>query len=345
MRIGSLCSGYEGIALGLELLFPVQHVFFADPNSAASAILAHHWPHVPNLGDLTSVDWATQAAIDLLTAGYPCQPFSLAGKRRGADDERHLWPHIAVAIGVLRPRRVFLENVAGHVSLGLGVVLGDLAALGYDATWGVVRASDAGAPHRRERLFILAADAGSSGQQRPLLQVRGTRSGDVPARSGAASAADANGLGRARARRGGGAAGERRTPDRRALTDSDSHGQPRLGRVDDGERDADRRGRADIAWGAYESAVRRWEHVTGCRAPAPTESGRHGKPRLSAVFVEWLMGLPAGHVTAVPGLNRAAQLKALGNGVVPQQCALALQVLSGLLDRHPVTSQPRKATA
>jgi DNA (cytosine-5)-methyltransferase 1 len=81
------------------------------------------------------------------------------------------------------------------------------------------------------------------------------------------------------------------------------------------------------AFGPYSAAIARWEHALGRPAPSPTEPGREGRPRLSPAFVEWMMGLPEGHVTAVPGLSRVAQLKMLGNGVVPQQAALALRLL------------------
>jgi len=135
MRIGSLCSGYGGLDLGAQAVLGgtvAWHVEY-DPN--ASRILAHHWPNVPNLGDLTAVDWTQVEPVDVLTAGYPCQPFSHAGQRKGSADVRHLWPHVARAISVLRPRLVLLENVRGHVSLGLDAVIGDLSRLGYDARW------------------------------------------------------------------------------------------------------------------------------------------------------------------------------------------------------------------
>src|SRR4051794_26717900 len=128
-----------------------------------SAVLDARVPDVPNYGDVTTTDWSQVEPVDWITAGYPCQPFSHAGKRRGSKDERHIWPYVRDAVGVLRPGHVLLENVAGHLSLGLDAVLGDLAALGYDTRWGVVRAADAGAPHKRARIFISAADAGRAG--------------------------------------------------------------------------------------------------------------------------------------------------------------------------------------
>ena len=130
--------------------------FVADNDPGAAAVLAHHFPGVPNLGDIKSADWLSLGAVDIFCGGYPCQPFSQAGRRLGAADERHIWPHIVTAIDVLRPPLVVLENVQGHLTLGFDIVLADLAALGYGAEWVTVTASAAGACHRRARLFILA---------------------------------------------------------------------------------------------------------------------------------------------------------------------------------------------
>jgi hypothetical protein len=176
----------------------------------------------------------------------------------------------------------------------LGAVLGDLAELGYDARWCGVRAADAGAPHGRFRVFVVA-HAGSG----PL--VRTAAAGDglpVVAERGADPAADA-----------------------------DDYGRQAVGRVDTQRRDPDRRDSADTAWGDYEPAIRRWEHILGRPAPAPTGIGDKGQPKLSARFVEWMQGLPDGWVTDVPGVSWNDALKALGNGVVPQQAELALRWL------------------
>ncbi len=157
MRIGSLCSGYGGIELAAIELFPdaevAWHCEYYD--EAPSKILAHHWPDVPNHHDITAIDWTQVEPIDVLTAGYPCQPFSAAGRRKGTSDERHLWPYVRNAIRVLRPRFALLENVAGHRALGFDRVLGDCAEDGLHVRWTSIRASDIGACHHRERLFIL----------------------------------------------------------------------------------------------------------------------------------------------------------------------------------------------
>lgn len=326
LRIGSLCSGYGGLcSLGLAPLIGATVAWHAEYDDAPSKILAHHWPDVPNLRDVTSVDWADVEPVDWLTAGYPCQPFSLAGKRKGSTDERHLWPYVADAIGALRPRGVLLENVAGHVTLGLDVVVGALAEMGYDAVWGVVRASDAGAPHGRARVFVVASDAArlGRGERRAEPARREGRPAPVVGRASAPDPADdgRERLGLARGRRA------RPADDDLAPADADRHGLQGVRRIDGLGRDPDGRGSADVAWGPYEHAVTRWAAVLGRPAPLPTEPGTRGQPRLSPAFVEWLMGLPEGHVTAVPGLTRSAQLKALGNGVVPQQAVLAVRAL------------------
>ena len=109
--------------------------------------------------DLKSFPWAEfRDRVDILTGGYPCQPFSAAGKRLGTEDPRHLWPFIADGIRLLRPRLCYFENVEGHISLGLREVVGELEQIGYSTAWGIFSASEVGAPHQRKRVFILAYD-------------------------------------------------------------------------------------------------------------------------------------------------------------------------------------------
>lgn len=160
LTVGSLFSGIGGIDLGLERAgMTVKWQCEIDP--FCSQVLAKHWPAVPNLGDVTAVDWEGVERVDLICGGYPCQPFSYAGQRGGVDDERHLWPYMRDALCSLRPRFVLIENVAGHLSLGFDRVLADLAGLGFDAEWEVVPACAVGASHSRARLFVVAYPAGS----------------------------------------------------------------------------------------------------------------------------------------------------------------------------------------
>ena len=411
LTVGSLCSGYGGIELALSDVLDVDLAWYAEYDDAPAAIMAHHHPGVPNHRDITRIDWTALPPVDIITAGFPCQPFSHAGKRLGANDERHLWPYIAQAIDTLRPRLVMLENVRGLMSAqgepdpawvadldrrashwkkvtqlvdhkirkartrghldriarleadavrlsdqrrvavdtvrrararlvrAIGVVVRDLANLGYDARWYGLRAADVGAAHGRWRVFIFAfpahaegdtwrlldgnrraaADAGHPelGVGRPHLTLLPTPAvndmgegkttewwdqwtADMQERHG-----NGNGHGRSLA-----IEAQRLMPTPEAKLATSGPDLARAGRE---------------GWGDYASALARAERATSRTAPDPTEAGPKGGRRLSPRFVEWLMMLPEGYVTAVTGLTRNDALKALGNGVVPPQAAAALR--------------------
>jgi DNA (cytosine-5)-methyltransferase 1 len=153
--VGSLFSGIGGLDLGLERA-GMKVVWQSEIDPFACKVLKKHWPEVVNHGDIKQIDWATVEPVDIICGGYPCQPFSTAGKRKGTDDPRHLWPWVRTAISELRPQYAILENVRGHLSMGGLQVVGELAEIGYDAEWRVVSAAGVGAPHRRERVIILA---------------------------------------------------------------------------------------------------------------------------------------------------------------------------------------------
>lgn len=273
-RILSLCTGYGGLDMAVRNVFGGELAYWSDIEPGPIAVMQHHHPDVPNLGDLREIDWASLGDIDIITAGYPCQPFSSAGLRKGVEDERHLWPYIARGIGILRPRLVVLENVAAHLRRGFDAVAQDLAEIGYDATWTTLRASDVGACHRRERLWILATTADTPHELRDWA----------------------------------GSAGESRGHE-----------------LTDGGREAAEA--VTETWGEYAPAIAQHERVFGRPAPHPTVTGARGGQVLSPYLVEWMMGLPEGHVTGVPGLSRNAQLKLLGNGVVPRQAEAAIRLL------------------
>ena len=349
--IGSLCTGYGGLDQAVTDVLGGTLAWVADTDPAASAILAHHHPDTPNLGDIRSADWTSVAPVDVVTAGIPCQPISNAGKRQGVSDERWLWPAASEALRILRPRYFYLENVSAIRKRGLSDVLAGLATLGYDARWTCLRASAVGAPHHRDRLFLLATDArrlaqdphgeplGERWQPAPGETPRG-RARPEPSRRSRAPATDAPDLGRERTvspwfGRSGSADGRRVLPSD-TPGDRWHQGRPqpkgkRRGSHVAVPRDATPQALTPLlaltgTWGRYADAVARWENLTGHPAPPPTEPVR-GNARLSTRLVEWMMGLPPGHVTDVPGLSRNAVFRVLGNGVVPRQGAEALRLL------------------
>lgn len=153
--VGSLFSGIGGLDLGLERA-GMRVVWQSEIDPFACKVLKKHWPEVVNHGDIKQIDWGTVEPVDIICGGYPCQPFSTAGKRRGTDDPRHLWPWVRTAISELRPQYAILENVRGHLSMGGLQVVGELAEIGYDAQWRLVSAAGMGAPHQRDRIIIVA---------------------------------------------------------------------------------------------------------------------------------------------------------------------------------------------
>ena len=362
LTAGSLFAGYGGIELALSSVLDVRPAWFVEFDKAPSKVLAHHWPDVPNYGDVTTVDWSTVPPVDIITGGSPCQDLSHAGKRAGMTEgtRSNLWVQMREAINVIRPRLVAWENVRGAFSApadsalepcpgcvgdgndgpvlrALGRVLGDLADLGYDCRWYGLRAADVGAAHGRFRVFLFAVPVDSDDQG---LQ-------------GLAGQARTASTGRHRhpvARVGGSALTLLPTPkaSNNENRSSDWANGPNLGEalallptpsVADGmgghlTRSGDRSNELLLpgvakahqqAWGQYAAAIARAEQAIGRPAPPPTEIGPKGAPRLSPRFVEWLMMLPEGWVTDVAGLSRNDQLKMLGNGVVPAQCAAALR--------------------
>lgn len=159
----ALCAGAGGLELGVTIAEPgYQTVGYVERDAFAASLLVARMADAalcdaPVWNDLSTFDarpW--RGIVDLVTAGYPCQPFSFAGRRRGEADPRHLWPHVARVVGECEPEWVFLENVPGHLSLGFDRVAAELQEMGYRVEAGVFSAAEAGAPHWRERLFVLA---------------------------------------------------------------------------------------------------------------------------------------------------------------------------------------------
>lgn len=173
LTVGSLFSGIGGLDLGLERA-GMRVIWQSEIDPYACRVLNKHWPEVPNHGNIKEIDWGTVEPPDVICGGYPCQPFSQAGKRRGEEDPRHLWPWVRESIRILRPRYAILENVQGHLSLGGTTVIREITELGYDCEWRIVSASSVGAHHRRNRIIIVAYpnDTGSHNQEVDATETR-----------------------------------------------------------------------------------------------------------------------------------------------------------------------------
>ncbi len=186
IHVLSLCSGGGGLDRGVELAIPgARTICYVEREGFAVAYLVAAMeagslrpaPCFTNLRSFDGRPW--RGIVDIITAGYPCQPFSYAGKRIGADDPRHLWPHVARIIGEVEPGLVFLENVPGHVSLGFPEVLEELRSLGYQATAGLYSAEEVGSSQKRERLFILGQlDDAHRESRGPVAQQQQARAAD-----------------------------------------------------------------------------------------------------------------------------------------------------------------------
>lgn len=287
MRIGSLFGGVGGLELGLEWAGVGHTVWQVEQDAYAKAILAKHWPHARRYDDVRTVGAHNLAPVDVLCGGFPCQDLSLAGRGAGLAGARSgLWFEYLRIARELRPRFLVVENVAALLARGAATVFGGLAALGYGAVWTTLRASDVGAPHRRERLFVVAYADGARSE------------GNVPFAS-KAPLADA-----ARPRRAD--SGVDSTRGRVLLHDA-SHDDLRL--LVPPDRRLDSRPVCAVSRATQPRVGRDVDGVPprldGSRWPAGRGADQH----------EWEPTRTA-HTVA----NRAARLRALGNAVVPQ-CA------------------------
>jgi DNA (cytosine-5)-methyltransferase 1 len=303
MKFGSLFSGIGGLDLGLERA-GMECAWQVENDPFCQTVLAHHWPDVPGFNDVHEVGKENLDTVDLIAGGFPCQPVSQAGRRKGQNDERWLWPEFARIVGELRPRWVLAENVPALASKGLADVLADLATLGYDAEWELVSAASVGAPHLRERIFIVAYP----NSERPT--ERGVHEGE--GEQGVPDLAGSGGL-------GAGSSGQGNLGEHSRLSG------PARGDVEDADGrtvESRRRGR-----GAPEASERATaEDVADAEELAKRAGLREDEP----TALRWRRpgdgGSPGGYWTPEPDVGRVAhgvpnrldRLRALGNGVVPQ---------------------------
>jgi DNA (cytosine-5)-methyltransferase 1 len=322
VRIGSLFSGAAGLDRAVAAFFDGEVSWFSENDPAASAVLSHHFPGVPNLGDIEAISWSDVPPVDILCGGFPCVDVSAAGRRAGMHGTTSgLWSRMADAIDALRPRYVVIENVKGLLNANanrpvesdedgvgggsdglvlraMGAVLGDVSDIGgYEARWVTISAAAAGAPHLRERVFILAVRADADNLRSPLYcPVSGQAVNLLPT----PCASDRFGAGP----HGKGSMDLRTTVTSLPLSKS------------------------QVQWGKYSEAIERWERITRTAPPA-VERGKIVDWRLSAEFASWMMGWPPKWVTDPEiGLTRKHQLRIVGNGVVCRQAQLALRLLA-----------------
>lgn len=333
MNVLDLCSGVGGLSLGLHLALGgwARTVGYVERDAYAAAVLLARMDdaaldRAPVWDDITTFDagpW--RGVVDLVAAGFPCQPWSVAGKRKGTADSRWIWPEIARIVRECEPGFVFLENVPGLYRHGLRAVLSDLAALGFDADWTCVSASEVGAPHKRERVFILAHRAsGGLGDLRELSGGEGQPDGGDEALEDAARLPGREWPGRERVLKVG--------TEPLAHRDESGPGGERIGGLLDGERapqrdDADGRG-ADVGDAEHSGT----SGHQGSHEPQRPLGGL-GFPPGPGDAEGWRAWIAAGGPEpvirrSVDGLpSRLDRLRCLGNAVVPQQAAAALTEL------------------
>lgn len=260
MNVLSLFSGIGGLELGLERA-GMTTVGQVERDPYCLRVLAKHWPEVPRHDDVTTaVDWwrsEPRPTVHVVCGGFPCQPVSLAGRGLAQADDRWLWPAMWAVIRDLRPRFAILENVPGLLGRGMGDVFADLAEGGYDSVWGCVSASSVGAPHRRDRVFVVAHPHGDARWLQPITEPRSSGR-TVPGDDGAPrlmADADLERPERARptARQGAGAEPPRRSPH---VADTDRSRQLQPRRIFSQER----RRLSDSGWWSAEPDVGRVAH-------------------------------------------------------------------------------------
>jgi DNA (cytosine-5)-methyltransferase 1 len=327
----SLCSGYGGIDLGLKRVLPaLRTIAYVEIEAFACANLvakmeANELDAAPVWTNLKTCDWEIfRDRVDILSGGYPCQPFSAAGKRAGKEDPRHLWPFLQRAIGVIRPRFCFFENVEGHLTLGFKDVCHDLGELGYELTAGLFSAAECGAPHQRKRVFILARLAEST-----RIRIQGCGAGGKQvARPYAEEAlplcACETGGGRWPARPG---EPQHEWEEPRVVGDSKG-GQSGQQKTGDGRESAGGTSSTELAaTGSNRDGCSRAkaepnkdEPQDGVFEPHGKHENRQAGPLMGRATPGAASGLDA---TA----NRVDRLRLLGNGVVPATCEVAFRTL------------------
>ena len=329
-----LFSGIGGFSLGLESAGPFRTIAFCEQDKFCQAVLRKHWPSVPIFDDVRTIPTDGLGRIDIIAGGWPCQPWSQAGQRRGAEDDRDLWPEVARLVGELRPRWLVGENVRGFVNqpMGLQRSLSDLESLGYQTVPFIIPACAVDAPHRRDRVWIIAHANGKSEPDGTVDE--GTRSGELvaDAECGRPTARKSSSLCKTNSHNEKSNGAKRVVKSRAAGISeavADASVQPTRG-AQRGEHNKGRRPDAsrsseivaDAGSARREGACRRGETETERASEGHTSEcdGWLSEPGMGGMangVPRWLDEPDCGRVAS--GVkNRVPRLKALGNAVVPQ---------------------------
>ncbi|MDD3182452.1 MAG: DNA cytosine methyltransferase [Alphaproteobacteria bacterium] len=314
MNVLDLFSGIGGFSLGLEAA-GMRTVAFCEIETYCQKILRRHWPDVPIHDDVRKLDgFAYRGTVELICGGYPCQPFSMAGRRRGAEDERHLWPQMYRLIREIRPRWVVAENVAGHISLGFDEVASSLEAEGFTVWPFIIPACAVGAPHRRDRVWIVgyAKHNGSSATAIP----RGASPPSTDNEKGANEASQSAGASQSGDDSFMANTGRSGIHERWGAPHAEGE-MPEPRRMGcDGLSDGRRAETEALADTECQRLPRQGEHKQSCRA-APLGQGQAAWFEHGRVGKQWSTEPDVGRVAhGVP--HRVERLRALGNAVVPQ---------------------------
>lgn len=308
MRHLDLFSGIGGFALAAEMVWPEAEHIFCDIEPFSQAVLRKHWPDAKIYGDIRTLHGNENGAIDLLTGGFPCQPFSSAGKRKGTEDDRHLWPEMLRVIREATPRWIIGENVSGLLTWDGGMVLdsvlSDLEGSGYDAWPLVIPAAAVDAPHRRDRVWIIAHST------RRRLEGRDV---SIRLRRSLETATDTNGI-------------------REDVSDTQLIGRQARELKASGRPASERRTTPDQPR-RRGSALAHSDSIDVEGSDAEATQGRQG-PRRSARLRGGTGGGPA-KWPAEPSVGRVAhgvpsrvdRIKALGNAIVPQVAAQIMRAI------------------
>ncbi len=319
MTIGSLFSGIGGLELGLERAGLGPVVWQVEQDPFCRSVLERHWPEAERFEDVRKVG-EELAPVSIICGGFPCVGISSAGRCEGLDNkESALWFEFARIVGVVRPRFVVVENVSALLGRGLGVVLGDLSALGYDAVWDCIPAATIGAPHRRDRLFIVAwrvSDANSAG-------VRKQQRRDEPRTTAAIAQHDGSGNVAHHHHRCQGVWERSLQHVQRAAQRDDADGCS-----SEAMANADSQCRREGRPGAGARERRSDAGELGLWPPAPDDMHAWGRVQADSQPSICRVADGVSHLMA----RRRDKLKALGNAVVPQVAEVIGRVVMELAD-------------